>query len=175
MSAPEVSHGRGGAGNINPDSTPYVDGEITRQGEEGSQNAGPYSTGRGGGGNIGEPGKDPGLRTDKDVVPAAATRKSEEEPFHTGRGGRRQRAPDRRRRGEQEEEGGRLVAVGRRAADQHRRQAQAQDLWHVQEVREKERERNRRGRGMLNVALLHDDLGWGLNFMPDIFNFGAGK
>ncbi|KAK8055773.1 hypothetical protein PG993_001000 [Apiospora rasikravindrae] len=87
MSAPEVSHGRGGAGNINPDSTQYVDGEITRQGEEGSQNAGPYSTGRGGGGNIGEPGKEPGLRTDKDVIPAAATRKSEEEPFHTGRGG----------------------------------------------------------------------------------------
>ncbi|KAK7970199.1 GTP1/OBG domain-containing protein [Apiospora saccharicola] len=87
MSAPEVSHGRGGAGNINPDSTQYVDGEITRQGDEGTQNAGPYSTGRGGGGNIGEPGKEPGLRTDKDVVPDVATRKSEEEPFHTGRGG----------------------------------------------------------------------------------------
>lgn len=40
-----------------------------------------------GGGNIGEPGKEPGLRTDKDVVPAVATRHSEEEPFHTGRGG----------------------------------------------------------------------------------------
>lgn len=48
MSTPEVSHGRGGAGNINPDSTQYVDGEITRQGGEGTQNAGPYSTGRGG-------------------------------------------------------------------------------------------------------------------------------
>ncbi|KAK8113750.1 uncharacterized protein PG998_001758 [Apiospora kogelbergensis] len=94
MSAPEVSHGRGGAGNINPDSTQYVDGEITRQGEEGTQNAGPYSTGRGGGGNIGEPGKEPGLRTDKDVVPAAATRHSEEEPYHTGRGASKKKVAD---------------------------------------------------------------------------------
>lgn len=48
MTTPEVSHGRGGAGNINPDDTKYVDGEITRQGEEGSHGDGAFSTGRGG-------------------------------------------------------------------------------------------------------------------------------
>lgn len=48
MAAPEVSHGRGGAGNINPDSTKYVDGEITRTGVEGTHEDGAYSTGRGG-------------------------------------------------------------------------------------------------------------------------------
>ena len=46
--AAAVSHGRGGAGNINPDDTKYVDGEITRQGEAGSHGDGPFSTGRGG-------------------------------------------------------------------------------------------------------------------------------
>ena len=44
----EVSHGRGGAGNIIHDDTPYVDGEIVRAGPEGSHDDGPYSTGRGG-------------------------------------------------------------------------------------------------------------------------------
>jgi hypothetical protein len=87
MSAPEVSHGRGGAGNVFPDDTKYVDGEITRQGDIGSQQAGAYSTGRGGGGNIGDVGKDPLARTDKEVVPEAATRPAENEPFHVGRGG----------------------------------------------------------------------------------------
>jgi hypothetical protein len=48
MSAPEVSHGRGGAGNINPDNTKYVDGEVVRVGAEGSQGDGAFSTGRGG-------------------------------------------------------------------------------------------------------------------------------
>jgi len=48
MSAPEVSHGRGGAGNINPDDTQYVDGEVTRAGVEGSHGDGAFSTGRGG-------------------------------------------------------------------------------------------------------------------------------
>ncbi|KAK9419567.1 hypothetical protein SUNI508_07303 [Seiridium unicorne] len=48
MTAPEVSHGRGGAGNINPDDTQYVDGEIVRAGTPGSQGAGAFSTGRGG-------------------------------------------------------------------------------------------------------------------------------
>jgi hypothetical protein len=45
---PEVSHGRGGAGNINPDDTKYIDGEIVRQGAEGTHGDGVYSTGRGG-------------------------------------------------------------------------------------------------------------------------------
>ncbi|RWA06153.1 hypothetical protein EKO27_g8950 [Xylaria grammica] len=48
MSGPEVSHGRGGAGNINPDNTEYVDGEIVRQGDVGTHGDGAYSTGRGG-------------------------------------------------------------------------------------------------------------------------------
>ena len=48
MAGPEVSHGRGGAGNINPDDTQYVDGEVVRVGVEGSHNDGAYSTGRGG-------------------------------------------------------------------------------------------------------------------------------
>lgn len=48
MTTPEVSHGRGGAGNINPDDTKYVDGEIVRQGHEGSHGDGAFSTGRGG-------------------------------------------------------------------------------------------------------------------------------
>lgn len=46
--APEVSHGRGGAGNIVKDDTQYVDGEIVRAGVVGSHDDGPYSTGRGG-------------------------------------------------------------------------------------------------------------------------------
>jgi len=48
MAAPEVSHGRGGAGNINPDNTKYVDGEVVRVGAEGSHGDGAFSTGRGG-------------------------------------------------------------------------------------------------------------------------------
>lgn len=44
----EVSHGRGGAGNINPDDTPYVDGEVVREGVIGSHGDGVYSAGRGG-------------------------------------------------------------------------------------------------------------------------------
>lgn len=44
MSGPEISHGRGGAGNINPDDTKYADGEIVREGTEGTG----VSTGRGG-------------------------------------------------------------------------------------------------------------------------------
>jgi len=45
---PEVSHGRGGAGNIAPDETTYVDGEVVRAGPEGSHADGAFSTGRGG-------------------------------------------------------------------------------------------------------------------------------
>ena len=42
---PLASHGRGGAGNIAPDQNVYVDGEITREGPEGDQGDGAYSTG----------------------------------------------------------------------------------------------------------------------------------
>ena len=48
MAGPEVSHGRGGAGNINPDDTQYVDGEVVRTGTIGSHGDGAFSTGRGG-------------------------------------------------------------------------------------------------------------------------------
>jgi hypothetical protein len=42
---PIVSHGRGGAGNIEPDSQIYTDGEIVREGPVGDQGDGAYSTG----------------------------------------------------------------------------------------------------------------------------------
>lgn len=45
---PEVSHGRGGAGNIHADETQYVDGSVVRAGVEGSHGDGAYSVGRGG-------------------------------------------------------------------------------------------------------------------------------
>lgn len=41
---PEVSHGRGGAGNITADDTQYADAEIVRAADEGTG----VSTGRGG-------------------------------------------------------------------------------------------------------------------------------
>ncbi|KAK4457990.1 hypothetical protein QBC42DRAFT_277765 [Cladorrhinum samala] len=85
--APEVSHGRGGAGNINPDDTKYVDGEVTRVGAEGSHGDGAFSTGRGGAANIGDAGKNNSVRADKDVIPEAAIRPSTEGDYHTGRGG----------------------------------------------------------------------------------------
>ncbi|KAI1428143.1 hypothetical protein F5Y12DRAFT_711458 [Xylaria sp. FL1777] len=87
MSSPEVSHGRGGAGNINPDSTEYVDGEIVRQGDIGTHGDGAYSTGRGGAANIADKETPAAPRTDKDVVPAEAIRPSLDGDFHTGRGG----------------------------------------------------------------------------------------
>lgn len=46
--AVEVSHGRGGAGNINVDDTEYADGKVVRAGIEGSHGDGAYSSGRGG-------------------------------------------------------------------------------------------------------------------------------
>ncbi|KAI0906899.1 hypothetical protein F4824DRAFT_506415 [Ustulina deusta] len=87
MSAPEVSHGRGGAGNINPDNTEYVDGEIVRQGDVGTHGDGAYSTGRGGVANIADKETPPAPRADQEVVPAEAVRPSIDGDFHTGRGG----------------------------------------------------------------------------------------
>lgn len=89
MSAPEVSHGRGGAGNIHSDETKYVDGSVVRTGVEGSHGDGAYSVGRGGAGNIGDAGvKTPNTgRLDQDAVPSEAYRPSTEGDFHTGRGG----------------------------------------------------------------------------------------
>ncbi|KAI1765296.1 hypothetical protein GGR53DRAFT_465486 [Hypoxylon sp. FL1150] len=83
MTTPEVSHGRGGAGNINPDDTKYVDGEIVRQGEEGSHGDGAFSAA-----NIADADKPPAPRADGDLVPEEATRTStDNESFHVGRGG----------------------------------------------------------------------------------------
>jgi hypothetical protein len=48
MAGPDVSHGRGGAGNIKEDDTVYADGEITKTGLEGSHGDGAFSAGRGG-------------------------------------------------------------------------------------------------------------------------------
>ncbi|KAK4128911.1 hypothetical protein N657DRAFT_676628 [Parathielavia appendiculata] len=88
MTAPEVSHGRGGAGNINPDDTKYVDGEVVRVGEVGSHGDGAFSTGRGGAANIADAGVKQSARADKDLIPEAAIRPSTENTdYHTGRGG----------------------------------------------------------------------------------------
>ncbi|KAH8905315.1 hypothetical protein BR93DRAFT_929563 [Coniochaeta sp. PMI_546] len=85
---PEVSHGRGGAGNIAADDTPYVDGEVVRAGPEGSHADGAFSTGRGGAANIGDPGRASTSRKDQDIIPEAAVRPSSENTdYHTGRGG----------------------------------------------------------------------------------------
>ncbi|KAM3566305.1 hypothetical protein ARSEF4850_000718 [Beauveria asiatica] len=84
----EVSHGRGGAGNINPDDTPYVDGEVVREGVIGSHNDGVYSAGRGGAGNIADRGHPATERKDRDLIPEAAIRHSADtSDYHTGRGG----------------------------------------------------------------------------------------
>ncbi|KAJ5124774.1 uncharacterized protein N7515_008599 [Penicillium bovifimosum] len=86
---PIVSHGRGGQGNIGPDSTPYVDAEIVREGVYGDQGDGAYSAGRGGAGNIGSPNVRPATNVphDAEVVPELALRPSNDETYHTGRGG----------------------------------------------------------------------------------------
>ncbi|KAM3532030.1 hypothetical protein NHJ13051_000406 [Beauveria bassiana] len=84
----EVSHGRGGAGNINPDDTKYVDGEVVREGVIGSHNDGVYSAGRGGAGNIADRGHPATERKDRDLIPEAAIRHSTDtSDYHTGRGG----------------------------------------------------------------------------------------
>ncbi|RKU46162.1 hypothetical protein DL546_008014 [Coniochaeta pulveracea] len=86
---PDVSHGRGGAGNIKPDDTPYVDGEVVRVGVEGSHDDGAFSAGRGGAGNIGDPGRESFHRKDRELVTPAAMQPAppEDVDYHTGRGG----------------------------------------------------------------------------------------
>ncbi|KUJ22519.1 uncharacterized protein LY89DRAFT_680662 [Mollisia scopiformis] len=84
----EVSHGRGGAGNISEDATPYGDGEIVREGIVGDHGDGAFSTGRGGAANIGSPGLKATQRKDDIAIPETALRPSQEnEVYHTGRGG----------------------------------------------------------------------------------------
>jgi len=84
----EVSHGRGGAGNIGQDTTPYGDGEIVREGAVGDHGDGAFSTGRGGAANIGSPNVKATERKDEVAIPEVALRPSTEgENFHVGRGG----------------------------------------------------------------------------------------
>ncbi|PQE27081.1 GTP1 OBG domain-containing protein [Rutstroemia sp. NJR-2017a WRK4] len=84
----EVSHGRGGAGNIGVDTTPYADGEIVREGPAGDHGDGAFSTGRGGAANIGSPGLPATKRNDADSIPETALRPSMDgERVHFGRGG----------------------------------------------------------------------------------------
>ncbi|KAI5800702.1 hypothetical protein FPQ18DRAFT_316009 [Pyronema domesticum] len=92
---PVVSHGRGGQGNIGPDSTAYVDGEIHRQADPTASGAS-YSSGRGGAGNISNNGSGNGggatataTGTDGDIIPSEAVvpAREEGEVVHTGRGG----------------------------------------------------------------------------------------
>ncbi|KAL2836964.1 hypothetical protein BJX68DRAFT_250168 [Aspergillus pseudodeflectus] len=87
--APIVSHGRGGQGNIGPDSNEYVDGGIVREGVFGDQGDGAYSAGRGGAGNIGSPHVKPTTKTphDTEFIPEISVRQSIDGDYHTGRGG----------------------------------------------------------------------------------------
>ncbi|KAH8733016.1 hypothetical protein GQ44DRAFT_601263 [Phaeosphaeriaceae sp. PMI808] len=89
---PIHSTGRGGAGNIGPDTNVYTDGGIVREGVQGESVDGEFSTGRGGAGNIGKSphlgphsGEQSGRRS-IDFVPEINAREGQEE-FHTGRGG----------------------------------------------------------------------------------------
>ncbi|KAF2118110.1 hypothetical protein BDV96DRAFT_596983 [Lophiotrema nucula] len=86
---PIHSTGRGGAGNIGPDTTVYTDGGIIREGIQGESDDGNYSAGRGGAGNIAKsprvgPADSP--RRSMDYIPETALREGQEN-FHTGRGG----------------------------------------------------------------------------------------
>ncbi|KAF1959121.1 hypothetical protein CC80DRAFT_320674 [Byssothecium circinans] len=87
--APIHSTGRGGAGNIGPDSTVYSDGSIVREGIQG-ESEGDYSTGRGGAGNIAKSPQvrpsDHNPRHSQDYIPEQNLRQGQEN-FHTGRGG----------------------------------------------------------------------------------------
>ncbi|KAF8544302.1 hypothetical protein BDD12DRAFT_873208 [Trichophaea hybrida] len=81
-----VSHGRGGQGNIGPDETKYIDGEIHREGDP-TSTGGAYSAGRGGAGNIGSPKVAPKKTgNDDDIIPDAALVQADD-TYHAGRGG----------------------------------------------------------------------------------------
>jgi hypothetical protein len=111
MAAQPVSHGRGGmplpsspprnlphlnsltsttgAANISKDDTPYADGGIVREGIEGDQGDGVYSSGRGGAANVGGVATNvkAGPPHDAEVIPETATRIAKQESAHYGRGG----------------------------------------------------------------------------------------
>ncbi|KAF2707650.1 hypothetical protein K504DRAFT_458139 [Pleomassaria siparia CBS 279.74] len=87
--APIVSTGRGGRGNIGPDSHTYTDGGIVREGVQGESADGTFSTGRGGAGNLAQSprvGPQSDGRRSEDYIPETALREHQEN-FHTGRGG----------------------------------------------------------------------------------------
>ena len=66
----------------------YADGEIVRVGTPGDHGDGAYSSGRGGQGNIGAPGRPHSAhRNDADSIPPAAVREGAESDHHVGRGG----------------------------------------------------------------------------------------
>ncbi|KAL7267027.1 hypothetical protein RUND412_010403 [Rhizina undulata] len=89
-----VSHGRGGQGNIGPDSTEYTDGSIHREADPAASGAA-YSSGRGGAGNIGSPqqkpedtGNNDDVVPEADIVPEVAkVEPHQDEAYHSGRGG----------------------------------------------------------------------------------------
>ncbi|KAI5786377.1 hypothetical protein DFH27DRAFT_256065 [Peziza echinospora] len=85
----QVSHGRGGTGNIGPDDGEYVDGGIHRAGDPAASGAA-YSTGRGGASNIASPKASPavGAAADDDIIPdVAKVITNDDQPHHAGRGG----------------------------------------------------------------------------------------
>ncbi|KAI9669753.1 MAG: hypothetical protein M1831_007449 [Alyxoria varia] len=92
-STPNVSTGRGGAGNIGKDPTVYTDGNIVKEGPQGELE---YSTGRGGAGNISREHAEnakasassaAATGTTDTVVPEPAMREGDYAEYHTGRGG----------------------------------------------------------------------------------------
>jgi len=88
MSAPIHSGGRGGAGNIGPETAEYVDGAIVREGVQGIHPEGEYSAARGGAGNMVKPPADAVRQGSQDVIPDVNKVLAEgHEDFHTGRGG----------------------------------------------------------------------------------------
>lgn len=77
-----------GAANITKDNTVYADGGIVREGVEGDQGDGIYSSGRGGAGNVGgKPIVGDGQPHDEEIIPETATRVEKKESHHYGRGG----------------------------------------------------------------------------------------
>ena len=89
-SGASVSHGRGGAGNIYPDETEYVDGGLIAVGTPGASGEG-WSGGIGGAGNIARPSTDTrnhkSDRIDDINVESVVEGPKEGEGYSTGRGG----------------------------------------------------------------------------------------
>lgn len=65
----------------------YTDGEIVREGPVGDQGDGPYSSGRGGAGNISVDHESRVHVGDAEIVPETAIREAKPGNYHYGRGG----------------------------------------------------------------------------------------